>query len=246
MATNILKADVTVVKMGLREIEGLMFENGDFGIAVPQICSIFQIERNQASKGIKALLGKGFQFDKVRTTLHPKAVNVLRLPDFEKLLFRLSLKGNTTAIEISEELIGLSLNQLFSDSFGIKFETEERQRWLKRRQLTKQSFWHLTDDIKAWLERNDKANSPNAKFYYSNALDAMNLGLFGKKSKQIKEELGIKSGELNRDYFSEAALNKVDKVQALAKVFIEDDIKPSDAITKAIETFKYSTGIYNA
>ena len=93
MANNILTATVAAVKLGQLEFEGLMFDDGTYGIAVPQICSIFQFPIKHASRDIKALLGKDFSFPKVRTTLNSKAVNALQLIDFERLLFELTIKG---------------------------------------------------------------------------------------------------------------------------------------------------------
>jgi hypothetical protein len=86
------------------------------------------------------LLGKGSQFAKLKTSLHPKAVNAIALKDFEKLVFELALKGNERAQEFSRSLIGLSLHQLFCDAFGIKFEKEERQQYLAQRMQHRQHF----------------------------------------------------------------------------------------------------------
>lgn len=81
----VIKAEVKSAKIGPLSIEGLMSENGDFAVAVPQASERFQIASNQASRSIKTLLGTGFQFDKWKSPLHPKKVNVLqptrRLPN---------------------------------------------------------------------------------------------------------------------------------------------------------------------
>ena len=149
MANNILNATVATVKLGHLEFEGLMFEDGSYGIAVPQICSIFGFLIKNTSRDIKALLGNEFGFLKARTTAflsttktnsgNKASVNVLQLIDFEKLLRKLDRKGNKAAQEITDELIGLSLTQLFSDAFGKKFEKEERQNYLLARQQGKKA-----------------------------------------------------------------------------------------------------------
>ena len=140
-----IKADITQVQIGPLNLEGLMSENGDFGVAVPQTAVLFQINGVQASRDLKALLHKGFQFDKWKTPLNPKAVNVIPLDQFQNLVRALDKKGNPAATRFVDAMLGLSLHQLFADAFGIKFEAEHRQQWLTTRLATKHDFRPLTD-----------------------------------------------------------------------------------------------------
>lgn len=55
---NILKAKVAIVKIGLLEIEGLLFEDGTFGIAQQQAAALFSVIPTSAPKWLKATLGK--------------------------------------------------------------------------------------------------------------------------------------------------------------------------------------------
>jgi hypothetical protein len=80
------RAKVTPINFGCLTLEGLMLENGNFAVAVPQISELFQFDKNQASRDIKTLLGADFQFDKTKSELHPKEVNILTLPQLEKLM----------------------------------------------------------------------------------------------------------------------------------------------------------------
>jgi hypothetical protein len=171
-----MKATVTPVQIGTLTIEGLMTEVSEFYVAVPQAADLFQFDKNQASREVKSLLGKGFQFDKVTTPLNPKAVNALKLEQFGQLVFELALKGNTKAIEFQRMLAGLSLQQLFSDAFGIKFEAAERQQWLAARMKTKQDFHPV---LTASMERNGLIKRPSD---------------WGKYIKWFQDTLGIKSG----------------------------------------------------
>jgi hypothetical protein len=135
-----MKAIVTQVNHGNLSIEGLMAEDGTYHIAVPQLVSHDLVPQHNASRDLKALLPEGFQFVKMSTTLNPKPVNVISLKDFEVILRKLDKAGNKAAEKMVDDLVGLSLTQLFSDAFGIKFEKEERQAWLIDRQNHREDF----------------------------------------------------------------------------------------------------------
>ena len=96
----IIKADIAQVSVGPLTIEGLMSENADFGVAVPQTAALFQFDTEQASRSFKVLMGDWYEFEKWRTPLNPKPVNVFLLKDFERLLFVLAQKGNKKAVEM--------------------------------------------------------------------------------------------------------------------------------------------------
>jgi len=152
------KATVAQVKIGHIKIEGLMLPDGSFAIAVPQISSLFLIPIKNTSRDFKALLGGDFQFLKVGSEIHPKAVNILTLPEFEMLSFELALKENQFAIDFHRSLAGLTLHQLYCDAFGVKFEQQDRQNWLKERQEGKLCRRSLTDATKLLIEQGEKLN----------------------------------------------------------------------------------------
>lgn len=136
MAKDILTAKVAIVRFGAIEFEGLLFEDGRYGVAVQQVATLFSVPQNNAQRDFKAILGESFQFLKVRAKRHSRqnrVENSLSLIDLEKLLFELAVLGNSQAISISRALIGLSLVQIFSDSFGVVFEKAERQGYLASR-----------------------------------------------------------------------------------------------------------------
>jgi hypothetical protein len=163
------KAVIAQVPFGKFGMEGLMREDdGTFGIAVPQICLKLDIPEKNSQRIISTALqipslkkdsttlvksspGNGSQslILKWKTTLHPKAVNVILLPDFERLLRKLDKAGNKAAEQMVDDLVGLSMHQLFSDAFGQKFEKEERQAWLVDRQSHREDFH---PKFTAWLK----------------------------------------------------------------------------------------------
>lgn len=207
---TILKADVTQVNLGNFSIDGLMDDQGNYYIAVPQISSVFSFDSNQASRSIKALLGKGFTFDKLKTPLNSKPVNAIPVQMFEKMLLEMAIKGNQKAIELSRGLIGLSLQQLFSDAFGVKFEAEDRQRWLATRFNTRHDFRPLTDQLQ---KHGFNHPSEYAKFICL-----------------MQSRIGIKSGE--RDLASYEILSKLERAQTRLTAYMECGIKPYDALNK--------------
>jgi hypothetical protein len=205
-----IKAEITTVALGSISFQGLMNENGEFGIAVPQIAEEFQLDKSQASRQLKTLLGKGLQFDKWKTPLNPKSVNVLGLVSFEKLIFEMALKGNPTAINVSRALIGLSLHQLFSDAFGLKFEKEDRQKWLTTRLVTKHDFRPLTDQLKRYGFNEGK---DYARFVWA-----------------FQSKLGIESG--TRDNLSTAKLVELQGMQVKLISYMECGLSPWKALYK--------------
>ncbi len=229
MASSI-KAQIAIVNLGHIQIEGLLGSDGKFYVAVPQIAEYFQFDKNQASRDIKVLLGGGFQFDKATTPLNPKAVNIVSLDQFHRVLAEIAFKGNVLAQEVLRDMSALGLHQLFCDAFGIQLDAEDRAKWLQLRLEAKSLFWELTGQIKVWIQCRE-CTAPEFT-YYSNAFDCLNLQLFGKKSKTIREELSIETPDgLNRNSFGANALRSIGVVQSgAARMMAKEGCKPVDAI----------------
>lgn len=143
------KAKIATVKIGPLAIEGLLLPDGSFAVGVSQISALFPAIQNNPSREVKALLGKGIQLVKAASELNPNRVNIVSLEQFSLVVFELALKGQSEAVEFVRALHGLSLHQLFSDAFGIKFEADDRQEWLKQRMLHKKQFH---PNLTRWLQ----------------------------------------------------------------------------------------------
>lgn len=209
-----------------------------FYIAIPQIAELFSVPQKNAQREFKALLGEDSPFLKMKTDLNSKAVNVLTFVQFEALILELVCKGNSEAKEFSKACIGLSLYQRACDSFGIKFEIEDRSAWLVDRAAGKIARNQLTDAIKAWLDLN---NVPDAvrRFAYSNASDLLNIGLTGKKASCLVAELGISKDSL-RDRLTAEALYEYRSIEKAASRAIRQGIEPMQAVREALRS-NYAT-----
>lgn len=242
--TTVLSAYLTKVLIGFLEIDGLMDEQGCYYVAIPQLVDINLVPPNRSAKQLEALINAGFSshvtfsFTKLKTSLNSKAVNALALKEFEILLARLDRKGNIKAQELRDALVGLSLHQLFSDAFGVKFEQEDRQNWLKARMLTKETFWFMGESIKQHYMRHPRIEKyPNQN--YSEAFDALNFGLFGMKSQKIKNILSIGKNSLNRDHFGQSSLKKIEMVQRIAEAQIAYQGK------NPVQSVQFAVGVMN-
>lgn len=224
-----------------KPLQGLMTEKGKFFVAVPQIAERFQFDTRQASRAFKALLGKGFQFDtKLKTKLNPKAVNAVTLEDYERLVFKLVLKGNEIAIAETELIIGLGYRQMFCDSFGIEFDVAAKHEFLKLRYQGIQQRHGETDAVKIYLDRHPEL-SPNAlKFMYSNVTDSTYRAIFGVPARTLYAELEErgackKSGNL-RDCLPTNALSEIENMERMiARLIVNEDIPPMDAVKEAAD-----------
>jgi hypothetical protein len=152
------KAVIAQVSIGNLSLEGLMAEDGTYGIAMPQLSPMLNIPLKNSRRYISGLLIPKLTITettkleavpiqdsqkllrKWRTTLNSKAVDVILLADFERLLRKLDKAGNKQAEQMVDDLVGLSMHQLFSDAFGLKFEKEERQAFLIDRQSHREDF----------------------------------------------------------------------------------------------------------
>jgi hypothetical protein len=236
---TILSVEIAEVKIGVISITGLMDVAGNYYVGIPQIAERFDVPQKNAARDFKSLLGNDSTFLKAKINNSRVTMNAISLRDFEALVTKLDRKGNVHAQSFRDVLFGLSLHQLFSDAFGVKFEAEDRQDLIKRRQLTKDSFWFIADATKWYYDRNpriEKYENQN----YTEVFDALNLGLFGVKAAKIKKELGISKNALNRDHFGKEALTRIEVIQRIAEAQILYHCKtPVDAINIAISTMGY-------
>lgn len=233
---TILTATIASVKFGSVEIEGLMFPDGSYGVAIPQLERLGLVPPNRSTKQLESLLGLSFpSHQKAKTELNSKAVNTIGLLDFERVLRVLDRKGNKSAQQLSDALIGLALTQIFADSFGVKFEEDDRQECLKTRLAGKVTRRTLTDAIKTYLASNE-VSANYRQWVFSNCSDKINLALFGKKAAKLCVERGCNRDEL-RNTHDRASLALIDRIEGHAVRLIDRGMEPQLATQDAIDFY---------
>ncbi|NER90342.1 hypothetical protein [Moorena sp. SIO3A2] len=239
MAQNYPHAEIAIVQIGDYEIEGLYcFELDAYAVALPQICVFFSILNKNASRDVKALMGKGFSFLKLKTSLHSKAVNAMLLPDFSKLVRKLDKSGLEAAELLVDAMNDLSWHQLFSQAFNQQLDKEEQQAILKSRLKGKKIRLNLVEAITLYIEQNKESLKPNyIKWVYHNVSDDINRKIFGKTSKKIKLERGLTEDDLIRDTFTADQLELIGHIEYLAVCSITKGVDPVSAVRDSLTRF---------
>ena len=235
---TILTLEVAKVPIGTLEIEGLLDrETGTFYTSVSQIATQFQFAKDHASRDIKALMGAGFQLAKAQTKLHPKEVNVVTLSQYEIIVAKLDRKGNKLAQVFRDDLVGVSLHQIFSDAFNQKFDEAERQAFLSKRQLIKETHVEFQGYMQVNLIASGKTLD-DAKRQISYFVNDIYKSIFhGKDTYQLKKERGLKQTDCLRDRMSS---NELALIDAYCKIAINQLVNhkksPEDAVRFAINS----------
>jgi hypothetical protein len=210
-----------------------MLPNGGYAIAVSQLYALGLIRQNKASKVLKALLGNSFQFKKTISELNPRAVNIISLLDFEKLLIKLDRKGHKPAQDLRDELISSSFHQVFSEAFRQKVEKDENLQWLKERQDGKYMRRTFTDSIKDYIENNPQLSNNDKTWIYSNASDTLNKLMFGRTAKQLCQSYQCKKGQL-RDQFERKDIIGIRRLEEYAMNLVDgQNFHPVQAVKEA-------------
>lgn len=230
------KATVAPVQIGHLEIEGLMFEDGTFGIAIPQLVALNLVQPNLSLKRIEERVGIDFKTGgKAKTVFGKNLTNYIGLTDFEVLLAKLDRSGNKPAQDLRDALVGLSFHQLFCHAFYVKFDKDDWQEKLKQRNIGKQVRRTLTDAIQDWLELyEDTLPFYLRKHIYALATDAINKGIFARTARELCTDWECKNP---RDSMTARELHLVTQVEDLTTRLLDSqgtNYTPLEAVAEAL------------
>ncbi|MGL6340188.1 MAG: hypothetical protein ACRC80_13750 [Waterburya sp.] len=202
------KAIVCWIEYAGLEFEGLMLPCGKYAMALSQVARLFQFDQNQATRTVKRLLGRGFQFDRASSELNPKAVNILELHQVSIVAALLMAKGNSLATQFILASVTEKLERVFDNSFGVVIEERDREARFAARLNTKATFRPLTDVL--------KESGFSEPWQY------------GKFVKQFQTHLGFESGE--RDRLDLSTLIWLGNCQSELKCLIKAGYEPWTAL----------------
>lgn len=117
-----------------------------------------------------------------------------------------------------------------------KAKEELQKTWQKLRDKSKITRRTLTDAIKQYLSENEVSNAYE-QHIYSNCSDAINLAVFGKRAKEIREERGVADNDLLRDSHDEKDLILIDRIEDFAMRLIDRGYGPLESVREAIEFY---------
>ena len=146
---QVQRASILDVDFGFAQIEGLMLPDGSYAIAVSQIATHFSFSPSNATKTVKALLGKGCELFRVSSEIANRPVNTVTLDQFKRVVLGLSKQGHPTAQAFVEALVVEGIERRFDTAAGVKVEESERNRRLYERMISRKDFRPLTDQLKA-------------------------------------------------------------------------------------------------
>ena len=239
----------TIVSIGHLLVDGYLLPNGKFGMSQTQVILLSGVTTDthhaasrytdiSRSKQAKTLVPQGFVVHRNLPVVGEiEKINLVELDSVSPFLTVCLSLGHIEAAKPLALLSGLSLQQLFCDAFGLKFEAEERQAWLLARTESKDFFFEFTTEISSWFNRTKADRTQPIERYMSMSFDAINRGLFGKTSKQIRIELGVSDVVLIRDYFNNESLRRISQVQSISGGQMRKNLslRPLDAAKFALD-----------
>lgn len=202
------KAIVSTITYAGMTFEGLMLPDGSYQIGVSQLSALLQFPNKNASREVKGILGKGFQFLKTASELHPKKVNTLTLPQLAKVIKAFARKGNEAAWDLLDACFLEKMERIFDEHFGNVVEERVREQRFAARMMTKATFRPLTDALQ--------------ETGFTEGWE------YGKFIKDFQTHIGFKSGE--RDNLDLQTLLYLGNCQGEIKCLIKAGYEPWDAL----------------
>lgn len=223
------KAVVAQIDFGYAKIEGLMLPDGSYRMGVSQVTSLMPTlaTQNNATREVKALLGKDSNLLKISSEISKAPVNTITIDQFIQLVKKVVIqKKNEEAIALLIILAEESIERRFNHAFGVKCSEEDYNKLLTIR-------W------KRLLARRD----------YTDVLMERHIDLY--ETKPIAEDyrvwtvkvnkalFGCQHFKCNRDNMTTEQQEMITDFERTVKRFAVkyDHATPMELIDRTLETF---------
>jgi hypothetical protein len=93
-----------------------------------------------------------------------------------------------------------------------------------------------TDVVKVWIYDHKEELSEGAyKYMYANVSDILNVGLFGRKAKKLKQDWDLKENAHLRDFMNEEELEIIHIIEHQAKRLLLEGMNPVEAMRESLK-----------
>lgn len=172
------RAVTLTVDFGFTQVQGLMLPDGSYAIAVSQIAEHFGFTQNNATRQVKALLGKGSNLTKTASDIAKRPVNTVTIAQFKSVVLSLSKQGHPVAGAFVDALVEEGIERRFNTAAGVHVEESEYNAQLKQRMERVTARLEWTDVIR------DRSlaltGRPAPEGVYSGLTRQVNMALFGR------------------------------------------------------------------
>jgi hypothetical protein len=199
------------------------------------------VVQNRMSEELKALLGKDFTVvqGSYKMASGGKTKVGLWTTHAATIYFTYhARKRNEIAFDIVCALAATSLDIIIDDQFEREYKAKQAEEVTEARLKGKVVRRTWTDYVNDWLKKNEENISQNyKKFIWSNISDAVNLAIFNRKAKKLREDWSLKKNVPLRDEMNKDELFYVSVLENQAMHILDNDIymTPLKAMEKAIK-----------
>jgi len=128
-------------------------------LCIEQGNAVFQFTKNHVQRDLEAILGKGFQFTKIATTLNPRKINCLEHKNLFRVISHLAFKCDNLLAQTILEASGDMALRLANDcSRDVAEKAEYYEQWAAERAEGIKRRRQFTDAVKYWKDQGVNLN----------------------------------------------------------------------------------------
>jgi hypothetical protein len=198
-------------------IDCLILPDGRYAIAFTQVCAMFELDVKNATRTFKSLLGDEAVFEKTRSDIHFKDVNILDLPTLSRVMLELVLKGNHTAIAYARASVIEVIRTRIDEHVGKELDKAQRDadfaaNYRAARKVSIKTRVDYCSVLDVYIKHNKhNFTTEQLAFLKRDLTEKLNKGYIGKLSREMKKYYGTKSSP--RDFMPVETLKAIESIE---------------------------------